>query len=316
MDTSRILVSDSLAEEGLVLLRASANVSSEPKITADELLSKIATYQGLIVRSRTKVTADVIKAAQNLKVIGRAGVGVDNIDVAAAVAHGIVVVNSPLAASIAVAEHTMGLMLSLARKIAAADAALKHNLWDKSAFKGVELYGKTLGLLGLGRIGALVAERAAAFGMSVLAYDPFLDEAQIRERRAQPSSFDEVLERSDFISLHLPLTSDTRGLIGSEQFAKMKKGTRLICAARGGVIDEEALLSALDSGRVAAAALDVFASEPPASGGIATHSQIVATPHIGAQSVEAQVRAGVSVAEEVLAALAGKKLRWQVLSNA
>jgi D-3-phosphoglycerate dehydrogenase len=257
----------------------------------------------------------VIDAAAGLKVIGRAGVGVDNIDVAAAVARGMIVVNSPLAASVAVAEHTLGLMLALARMIPAADAALKQNRWEKSAFMGSELSGKTLGLLGIGRIGALVAERALAFGMQVLAYDPYLSDDQVRRRRAEPGSFDYVLARSDYISLHLPLTTETHSLIGAEQIVRMKKGARLICAARGGVIDETALVAALDAGALAGAALDVFAQEPPEANGIAAHPKIIATPHVGAQTVEAQLRAGVSVAEEVLAALQGRALRWQVLAN-
>jgi D-3-phosphoglycerate dehydrogenase / 2-oxoglutarate reductase len=311
----KILVSDGLAEDGLALLRQMGDVTANSKITADELLAVLPDYHALVVRSRTKVTAKVAEAGKNLKVIGRAGVGVDNIDVAAAIARGITVVNSPMAASISVAEHTLGLMLSLARLIPAADASLKQGKWEKSAFMGGELTGKTLGLLGIGRIGALVANRAAAFGMSVLAYDPYLNETQIRERNAEPATFDDVLARADYISLHLPLTSETNGLIGANQFAKMKKGARLVCAARGGVIDEEALRAALDSGTLAGAALDVFAAEPPPAGGIATHPKVVATPHVGAQTAEAQTRAGLAIAEEVSTVLQGKEPRWRVTAN-
>lgn len=310
-----ILVSDGLAEDGLALLRQIGTVTVNPKITAAELLAALPDYQALVVRSRTKVTAQVIAAGTNLKVIGRAGVGVDNIDVAAAVAKDIVVVNSPMAASISVAEHTLGLMLALARLIPAADASLKQGKWEKSAFMGGELTGKTLGLLGLGRIGALVANRARAFGMAVYAYDPYLNETQIRERNAHPATFDEVVAQGDYLSLHLPLTKETQGLLGAAQFAKMKKGARLICAARGGVIDEEALRAALDSGQLAGAALDVFAAEPPAPGGIATHPKVIATPHVGAQTHEAQARAGVAIAEEVVAVLEGKPPRWRVTAN-
>jgi D-3-phosphoglycerate dehydrogenase len=313
--TYKILVSDGLAPEGLALLQAAGDVTADPTITAEALLAALPGYDALVVRSRTKVTAAVIAAGARLKVIGRAGVGVDNIDVAAAVARGIVVVNSPMAASVSVAEHTLGLMLALARRIPAADASLKQDRWDKSAFMGTELSGKVLGLLGLGRIGALVANRAIAFGMSVLAYDPYLDETQIRERNAEPAAFDLVLERADYVSLHLPLTAETRGLLGAAQLAKMKPGARLVCAARGGVLDEDALRAALDSGRLAGAALDVFAHEPPAPGGLAAHPKVVATPHVGAQTAEAQHRAGVAIAEEVLAVLSGKEPRWRVLSN-
>jgi len=313
--TFKILVSDGLSEAGLKLLGTAGEVTANPKITADELIAALPEYDALVVRSRTKVNAKVIAAAAKLKVIGRAGVGVDNIDVPAAVAKGITVVNSPLAASVAVAELTVGLMFALARGIAAADASLKQNKWEKSAFMGTELDGKTLGLLGLGRIGTETAKRAVALGMKVVAYDPALQPDQIKARFAEPASFDEVLEKSDYVSLHLPLTAANKGLLGAAQFGKMKKGARLVCAARGGVVDEAALKAALDSGQLAGAALDVFAAEPPEAGSIATHPKVVATPHIGAQSHEAQTRAGIAIAEEVVAALQGKPLRWQVLKN-
>jgi len=315
MTTHKILVSDGLAEEGLALLRSAGEVTINPKITADELLAALPDYHALIVRSRTKVTAKVVAAGKQLKVIGRAGVGVDNIDVAAAVAQGITVVNSPLAASLAVAEHTLGLMLALARQIVKADASMKQSKWEKSAFKGSELSGKTLGLIGIGRIGAEVAARAVAFGMRVLAFDPYLTAAQVRERHAEPVTLDEALTRADYISLHLPLTGETRGLIGPGEIDRMKAGAYLICAARGGVIDENALRAALNSGHLAGAALDVFAAEPPPPDSIATHPKVIATPHVGAQTVEAQTRAGVAIAEEVIAALEGKEPRWKVAAN-
>ena len=316
--THKILVSDGLSEDGLALLRAGGEITVSPKITAEELLAALPDYHALVVRSRTKVNAKVIEAGTvqgRLKVIGRAGVGVDNIDVAAAVSKGVVVVNSPLAASVSVAEHTLGLMLALARLIPAADASLKQGKWEKSAFMGGELNGKTLGLLGIGRIGAETAKRAAAFGMALLAYDPYLNAGQIRQRGAEPASFDDVIARSDYVSLHLPFTMETKGMLGATQLAKMKKGARLICAARGGVVDEDALRAALDSGQLAGAALDVFTAEPPPPGSIATHPKVVATPHVGAQTHEAQSRAGLMIAEEVLAALQGKELRWRVMSN-
>lgn len=235
----KILVSDGLSEDGIALLKTGGEVVVNSKITADELLAALPEYHALVVRSRTKVNAKVIAAGTNLKVIGRAGVGVDNIDVAAAVAGGVTVVNSPLAASVSVAEHTFALMLSLARLVAAADSSMKQNKWEKSAFMGVELNGKTLGLIGIGRIGAETAKRGAAFGMKVIAYDPYLKPDQIKQRGADAATLDDVLAKSDYVSMHLPLTSETKGMLGAAQFAKMKKGARLICAARGGVIDED-----------------------------------------------------------------------------
>jgi D-3-phosphoglycerate dehydrogenase len=310
----KILVSDGLAEAGLALLQSVGEVINYPKISAAELLEVLPEYQALVVRSRTKVTAEVIEAGWQLIVIGRAGVGVDNIDVEAAIAHGITVVNSPLAATNAVAEHTLALMLALARKVASADASMKGQKWEKSAFMGSELSGKTLGLLGLGRIGARVANLAAGFGMAILAFDPLIEPQIIRERGAEPVTFEEALMRSDFLSLHLPLTPATRNLIGPAQFEQMKPGARLICTARGGVVDEGALRQALDSNHLAGAALDVFANEPPFVGSIAEHPKVIATPHISAQTEEAQLKAGLAIAEEVIAVLNGKEPRWRVSS--
>jgi D-3-phosphoglycerate dehydrogenase len=313
--TYKILIADGLAEAGVNLLKTVGEVTINPRITADELVAALPGYHALVVRSRTKVTKKVIEAGTNLKVIGRAGVGVDNIDVAAALAQGLTVVNSPLAASVSVAELTLGLMLAMARTLTAADSSMKQGRWEKSAFAGAELYGKTLGLLGLGRIGVEVARRASAFEMSVVAHDPYLSDAQIRERGAKPAAFDEVLSRADYVSLHLPLTDETRNLLGAAQFAKMKAGARLVCLARGGVIDEDALRAALDSGHLAGAALDVFAVEPVPPASIAAHPKVIATPHIGAQTQEAQTRAGVAIAEEVLAVLQGQEPRWRVTAN-
>jgi D-3-phosphoglycerate dehydrogenase len=312
MTKPKVLISDGLAEEGIKLLKGVADVDVQPKITADELIAGLPQYQGLVVRSRTKVTAKVIEAGTDLKVIGRAGVGVDNIDVAAAIAKGITVVNSPLAATVAVAELTLGLMLALAREIPRADSALKKGEWLKSGLSGVELYGKTLGLVAVGRIGAAVAGRAVAMGMRVTAYDPFLSDDDVRQRQAHPTTLDELLAASDFISIHSPLTSQTKYLINADSFTKMKNGVRIICAARGGVIDEAALLAALESGKVAGAALDVFEAEPPGLTPLATHPKVIGTPHVGAQTAEAQARAGVDIAEEVAAVLTGKTPRWQV----
>lgn len=312
--TFRILVSDGLAEDGLARLGEAAEVSEQPKINAEQLLAEIGKYEALIVRSRTKVTAQVLAAGVRLKVVGRAGVGVDNIDVESAVARGVVVVNSPLAATLAVAEHTLALMLALARAVPQADAALKRGEWLKTGLMGAELSGKTLGLVGVGRIGQAVAERARAFGMTVVAYDPYLAPEEIRARSAEPATLDDLLAQSDFISTHSPLSADTRGMINASAIARMKPGVRLIAAARGGLIDEVAVLAALNEGHVAGAAFDVFADEPPGLTPLVAHPRVVCTPHIGAQTHEAQRRASVEIAAEVLAALHGKPLRWQVSS--
>lgn len=313
--TFRILIADGLSQAGIDKLKTVGEVVVNAKITPAELLAELPHFHALIVRSRTKVTAEVLAAGTNLLVVGRAGVGVDNIDVAAAVARGVTVVNSPLAASVAVAELTLAMMLALARHITAADASMKRNMWDKSALMGDELYGKTLGIVGLGRIGQEVGLRAAAFNMHRLAYDPFLTAEQIRERGAYAATLDDLLAKADYVSLHLPLTAQTRNLFDAERLAQMKKGARIICLARGGVIDEEALCSALDSGHLAGAGLDVFAHEPPAPNSIATHPKVIATPHIGAQTREAQDRAGVAIADEVIAVLKGGQSRFVVLQN-
>ena len=312
MGQYKILVADGLTEEGLSLLRGAGEVANRPKITPSELLEVLPEYHALVVRSRTNVTQEVIGAGRQLKVIGRAGVGVDNIDLKAAASSGIMVVNSPMAATNAVAEHTLGLMLALARQIPQADASMKRQKWEKASFLGGELCGKTLGLIGMGRIGTQVATLAKAFGMIVRAYDPFVSEAAIRDHGVIPDTFLQVLATADYVSLHLPLSETTRGLIGADQFSIMKKGARLVCTARGGVVDETALRAALDTGDLAGAALDVFASEPPPPGSVAEHPKMIATPHIGAQTVEAQKRAGIDIAEEIVAVLQGRQPRWLV----
>lgn len=308
----KVLLTDGLEENGKEMLRKHADVADKPGITADELLQVAAEYDAIIVRGRTKVTPAVLAAGKNLKVVGRAGVGVDNIDLAAAKEHGITVVNSPLATSVAVAELTMGLMLSAVREIARADAGLKAGKWLKKELEGTELMGKTLGVMGFGRIGAAVAKRAAAFDMKILGYDPLLPADEIKKRGGEPVSMDQLLAEADMITMHLPLTAETKGMLDDAAFAKMKKGVYIICAARGGVIDEAALLAALNSGKVAGAALDVFATEPPGMTELVSHPKVVETPHIGAQTMEAQTRAAHDIAEEVLNALDGKPLRWKV----
>lgn len=312
MTNYKILITDGLDETGQSILRKSATVDDKSGISAGDLLKVISEYDALIVRGRTKVTASVMDAASSLKVIGRAGVGVDNIDLDAAKKHGIAVVNAPVSTSLAVAELTFGLLLAMAREIPRADAGLKQDTWLKKDLTGVELNGKTLGVIGYGRIGVEVGKRASAFGMNVVAYDPLISEDEITKRGAEPVSIQDLYAWSDFISLHLPLSVQTRDMIGPLAFSQMKDGVRIVCAARGGIIDESALVAALNSGKVAGAALDVFAEEPPGLTETVSHPRVIATPHIGAQTDEAQSRASEDIANEVLSALRGESLRWKV----
>lgn len=312
MTNYKILITDGLDETGQSILRASAQVDDRNNISADDLLKAIPDYDGLIVRGRTKVTAAVMEAASKLKVIGRAGVGVDNIDLEAAKKHNITVVNAPMSTSIAVAELTFGMLLALAREIPRADVGMKQGKWLKKELEGVELNGKTLGIIGYGRIGVEVGKRAAVFGMNVIAYDPLISEDIIKQRGAEPVSIQDLYAWSDFISLHLPLTVQTRDMMGAQAFAEMKDGVRIVCAARGGIIDEAELVKALNSGKVAGAALDVFSVEPPGLTEAVSHPRVIATPHVGAQTVEAQSRASEDIAAEVLSALESKPLRWKV----
>ncbi|MDK1081694.1 MAG: hydroxyacid dehydrogenase [Anaerolineae bacterium] len=313
MTKYNILIADGLKDIGQALLSSSASVEDRTDIASHDLLNEIKEYDALIVRSRTKVTPQVFEAAKKLKVVGRAGVGVDNIDLAAAKSHNVTVVNSPTATSLAVAELTLGLMLGLVREISRGDAGMKQANWLKKDLAGAELFGKTLGIIGMGRIGAEVGLRASAFGMTILGYDPLIQAEEILKRGALPVSLDELYIQADHISLHLPLTDETRSMVNQQAFAKMKRGVRIVCAARGGIIDESALLSALESGIVAGAGLDVFATEPPGASGLVNHPKVIATPHIGAQTEEAQARAAEDIANEVLAALAGQPLRWKVV---
>ena len=248
MTQYKILVTDGLDQSGLDILRSHADVDDRRDISADELLKAIPDYDGLIVRGRTKVTASVLEAGTRLKAIGRAGVGVDNIDLDAAKKRNVTVVNAPMSTSIAVAELTFGLMLALAREIPRADAGMKQGKWLKKELEGAELNGKTLGVIGFGRIGVELGKRAAAFGMNVIAYDPLISEDEISIRGAEPVSIQDLYGWSDFISLHLPLNVQTRDMIGPLAFSQMKDGARIVCAARGGIIDESALVAALNSG--------------------------------------------------------------------
>jgi D-3-phosphoglycerate dehydrogenase len=303
----RVLVTDGLADEGLKLLREQAEV------VESETLDQLDHTDALIIRGRTRVTGEVLEnSGSRLQVIGRAGVGVDNIDLPAASARNIVVVNAPEAVTLAVAELTLSLLLALARRVPFADAGMRQGQWRKKELKGSELSGKTLGIIGIGRIGAAVAERAGAFGMHVIGHDPLLEPEQIRQRSTEPAAFDRLLADADYICLHLPLNDETRGMIDHETLQRMKPGARLISVARGGIVDEAALLEALDSGHLAGAALDVFSVEPPGETRLIQHPNMISTPHIGAQTVEAQIKAGTDIATEVLAALRGDDLRWRI----
>jgi len=313
MPAYNVLIADGLEEIGQAILRSATNLDDHTGISQEELLQVIKDYDAMIVRSRTKVTAQVFDVPGRLKVVGRAGVGVDNIDLEAAKAHGVTVVNAPVSTSLAVAELTLGLMLALAREIPRADAGMKQGEWLKKTLAGSELYGKTLGIIGMGRIGAEVAKRASIFGMEVLSFDPLIPGDEVRRRGAEPVGLDELYSRSDYISLHLPLTDESRSMVSAQAFGSMKRGVRILCAARGGILDETALLAALESGQVAGAALDVFASEPPGGTELVGHPKVIATPHIGAQTTEAQSRAAEDIANEVLAALHGDPLRWKII---
>jgi D-3-phosphoglycerate dehydrogenase / 2-oxoglutarate reductase len=299
---ARVLIREPIADAGVDLLRERFDVDVEPN---GDLPEKIAAYDAIVIRSATKLTADVLERAERLKVIGRAGVGVDNVDVEAATRRGIVVANAPESTVVSAAEHTIGLLLALSRNIPQAHAALKQGRWERGRYGGIELEGKTLGVLGFGRIGQQVARRALGLGMHVVAYDPFVARERFRELGVERvESPDEVYSAGDFLTLHLPLTDETRGSIGRDAFARMRDGVRLVNAARGELVDEDSLLEALRSGKVAAAALDVFSAEPY-GGPLLELDNVVVTPHLAASTEEAQDRAGVIVAEQVAAALDG-----------
>ncbi len=304
---NRVLVADPIDAEGVALLREHAEVDVRLKLSEAELAAIIPAYDALVVRSETQVTAKVLEAGERLKVVGRAGVGIDNIDLDTATRRGIVVVNAPTANTIAAAEHTLAMMLALARHIPQADERLRAGGWDRAKFMGVEVRDKTLGIVGLGRIGQEVARRADGFQMRVLAYDPFVS-ADIAERLGVTLvDLPDLLRESDFVTLHTVLNAQTRGLIGPQSIALMKDGARVINVARGGLVNERALLDALDSGKLAGAALDVFDQEPlPADHPFRSHPRIIVTPHLGASTVEAQMGVARDVAEQIVAVLAGR----------
>jgi D-3-phosphoglycerate dehydrogenase len=297
----RIFVADEVNEAGLQSLRdAGFAVEKQTGLPKPELHERLRDCEGLIVRSETKVKADTLDAAPGLRVIGRAGVGVDNIDVPAATARGIVVMNAPDGNTITTAEHTIALLVALARRVPQANSSLKSGKWERKNFVGTELQGKTLGIIGLGRIGRVVAKRATALGMHVVAFDPFVVPDSARDLEIDLQPMDEVLARADFLTVHTPLTADTRGIIGSEAFGKMKDGVRVINCARGGLVDEAALQNAIKSGKVAGAALDVFEQEPPpADHPLLQLDVVIATPHLGASTTEAQEGVAFTVAEQM-----------------
>jgi D-3-phosphoglycerate dehydrogenase len=301
MSTTRIFVADDVSDNGLQPLREAGFVVEKKTGLAPEALRlALADSEGLVVRSETKVTPDLMDAARKLRVIGRAGVGVDNIDVPAATARGIVVMNAPDGNTITTAEHTLALLVALARNIPQANASVKAAKWERKRFIGAELQGKTLGIIGLGRIGRAVAARARAFGMKIIGHDPFIAPDQARDLEIESASMDEVFSRADFLTVHTPLTSETRGLIGAPAFAKMKKGARIINCARGGLVDESALYQAIKSGTIAGAALDVFEQEPPPPDHpLLGLDEVIVTPHLGASTTEAQEGVAVTVAEQM-----------------
>ena len=303
---SKVLVTDAIAPEGLDLLGSAAEVDVKRGLQEAELVETIKDYQALVVRSETKVTPAVIQAGRDLRVIARAGIGVDNIDLEAATSAGIPVVNAPLGNTVAAAEHTLALMLALARNVPQAHASMRQGEWRRSAFMGVEVRDKALGIVGLGRVGAEVAMRARAFGMRLLAHDPFVSPDFAARLGAELVPLDELLARADFVTLHTPLTPNTNKLIGRRELGLMRPDSRLINVARGELVDEDALLEALESGTLGAAALDVFVEEPPADMTLAQHPRVISTPHLGASTEEAQREVAIEAAEQVLAILSGR----------
>ena len=307
MTPSKVLIADSISQRGIdeLSLDDQLDVQIKTGLTEQELVGVIPAFSALIVRSQTRVTADILNAAAKLRVVGRAGVGVDNVDVETATRRGVVVLNAPGGNTISTAEHAFSLLLSMARKIPHADANVRNNNWDKKNFEGVELYNKTLGVIGMGRIGSELTRRAIAFGMRVVAYDPYLSVTRARSLQVElVDELDDLLASADFISLHTPLTAETRHILDAARLQKTKRCVRIINCARGGLIDEGALAEALQDGRVAGAALDVFEIEPlPSDSPLRSAPNLVLTPHLGASTVEAQESVGIEIAQSIRAAL-------------
>jgi len=307
-----VLVADPIAETGLEIIRNHTHVDAKFKLKPEELETIISNYDALIVRSQTQVTAKIIESGEKLKVIGRAGVGIDNIDVDAATRKGIVVVNAPTGNTVSAAEHTFALMLALARNIPQANNQLKSGKWQRGKLVGTELRNKTLGIVGLGNVGSEVAKRAQAFEMQVIAYDPFVSTDYASTHKVNLVSLDKLLEQADFVTLHVPLTPATANLIGPEELARIKTTAQIINCARGGLVDEEALAEAIEAGRIAGAAFDVFNTEPVTDNPLLRSDKVIVTPHLGASTIEAQAHVSKDIAEQVLAVLQGRFSEYAV----
>jgi D-3-phosphoglycerate dehydrogenase len=308
----KVLIADRIDKEGIEFLRQHADVTVEPGLKPESLKAKIGAYDALIVRSQTKVRADIIESGKKLKVIGRAGVGTDNIDVAAATRKGIVVVNAPTANTVSAAEHTVALMLALARHVPEANNQLKSGRWQREKLIGIELRDKTLGIIGLGNVGSEVAKRAQAFEMHVIAHDPFISPDFARNIKVDLVPLDQLLAEADFLSLHVPLTATTTELIGAEELTKVKPTARIINCARGGLVDEKAVVEAVKEGRLGGAAFDVFTTEPLTDSALFKNQRIIVTPHLGASTTEAEAKAAKDIAEQVLTVLQGRFSRYAI----
>jgi D-3-phosphoglycerate dehydrogenase len=310
----RILISDSLSSEGVEIFKKTPGIEVDvrTKMTPEELKAVVKDYDGLVIRSNTKVTQEVIHCAEKLSVIGRAGIGLDNVDIAAASKRGIVVMNTPGGNAVTTGEHTIAMMLSLARKIPQATASMKAGRWEKNKFMGHEFLNKTLGVIGIGRVGSIVADRAQGLKMKVIAYDPFISPEAAEKMGITLASMDEIFRAADFITVHTPMTKETKGLINAESFAKMKPGVCIINCARGGIVDEKDLYDALISGKVAGAALDVFEEEPTKNAALLALDNVICTPHLGASTDEAQINVAIAIAEQIVAYLTTGEIRGAV----
>lgn len=307
----KVLICDKVSEKGLEVFQRDPEIEVDVKLklTEDEICEIVSVYNAIVVRSQTKITKKILDHAEQLKVVGRAGVGIDNIDVDAATLKGVVVVNTPDGNTISACEHTMAMMLSLARHIPQADQSLHQGEWNRSKYVGVELRNKTLGIIGYGKIGSEVGKRSKAFGMRILVFDPFINQEVAERAGVEAVSLDTLLQESDFITVHMPLTAETRHMIGKEQFAQMKEGVRVLNVARGGIIDEAALYEALVEKKVAGAALDVYEKEPPTESPLFGLPEVIVTPHLGASTEEAQVHVAIDVAREILRVLRGEPVQ-------
>jgi D-3-phosphoglycerate dehydrogenase len=298
----KVLVSDDLNEFGIKSFREAEGIEVDIKtnLSPEELKSIIGEYDALVIRSATKVTEDLLEAAKKLKVVGRAGIGLDNVDIPAATKRNVIVMNTPMGNVITTAEHTIAMMMAMTRNIPWGTSSLKAGRWDKKLLRGREVYNKYLGLIGFGKIGAIVADRARGLKMRVLVHDPFITDEKIQEEGFEPVSLEELYRRSDYITVHVPMLKDTIGLLNATAFDQMKDGVMIINCARGGIVDEEALNEALTSSKVAGAALDVFETEPPGASKLFQHDRLVCTPHLGASTLEAQINVAVAVAEQII----------------